>query len=176
MAAIVIVENPTEWNEDLQIIVDLLRSDGRLAHPSPTQVVELYCCNFDFVFATGFAIPRFGPGAFMKCLQQLFYESTGRSLTVHKFGKPYRPAYITAEHKLALQTPTKTVPKTIYAVGDNPKSDIRGARNAGPRYRSILVRTGVFNMPLDNDPDDPADYVVNNVAEAMELIRQLHNL
>jgi ribonucleotide monophosphatase NagD (HAD superfamily) len=44
-------------------------------------------------------------------------------------------------------------------IGDNPKSDIRGANSAG--WSSILVRTGVFKG--ENDEEDPAKYVVDNI-------------
>ena len=67
-------------------------------------------------------------------------------------------------------------------IGDNPKADIRGARQRGGTWRSILVRTGVYNSPnhinnsntsinsSDNDPDDPADVVCNDVNEAVNYI------
>ena len=44
-------------------------------------------------------------------------------------------------------------------IGDNPKSDIRGANAA--KWKSILVRTGVFKG--ENDPLDPATYVVDDI-------------
>ena len=48
-------------------------------------------------------------------------------------------------------------------IGDNPKSDIRGANSAS--WKSFLVRSGVHNS-LENDPEDPATYVVDNLEEA----------
>jgi ribonucleotide monophosphatase NagD (HAD superfamily) len=56
-------------------------------------------------------------------------------------------------------------------IGDNPKSDIRGSRNAGPNWTSILVRTGVFKG--ENDAADPADIVVDSIREAVDHI--IHN-
>ena len=41
----------------------------------------------------------------------------------------------------------------IWAVGDNPRSDVRGANAAGAPWVSVLVRTGVAK---ENDPADPA--------------------
>lgn len=38
-------------------------------------------------------------------------------------------------------------------IGDNPKSDIKGANDAG--WISILVRSGVFHG-LENDKENPA--------------------
>jgi len=57
----------------------------------------------------------------------------------------------------------------IYAVGDNPLSDIKGANAA--KWKSILVRTGVWQQPnMSNDTDNPATYVCNNVLEAASII------
>lgn len=44
-------------------------------------------------------------------------------------------------------------------IGDNPKSDIRGANQKG--WTSILVRSGIFNGQ-NNDEKDPASYVVDD--------------
>ena len=69
-----------------------------------------------------------------------------------------------------------------YMIGDNPKADIRGARQRGGTWRSILVRTGVYNShnhtnnsntsinSSDNDPDDPADVVCDDVNDAVNYI------
>lgn len=51
-------------------------------------------------------------------------------------------------------------PSCSYMVGDNPASDIAGARNFG--WESILVRTGVFRGE-DNDSNHPATYVAKDV-------------
>ena len=61
----------------------------------------------------------------------------------------------------------------IYMVGDNPKSDIRGANQAG--WKSILVKTGVFQGAV-NDEEDPAKYVVDNMEQAFELICHNENI
>lgn len=55
----------------------------------------------------------------------------------------------------------------IYAVGDNPAADVRGAVQAGPPWVSVLVRTGVFHSPGPNDELDPAHIVVEDVAAAV---------
>lgn len=57
----------------------------------------------------------------------------------------------------------------IFAVGDNPAADVRGANSAGHPWVSVLVRTGVFaGPPGANDPHDPAALVVEDVAAAVE--------
>jgi hypothetical protein len=53
-------------------------------------------------------------------------------------------------------------------VGDNPAADIRGANLAGPPWRSVLVRTGVFAGGA-NSPSDPAHAVVEDVLAAVKV-------
>ena len=40
-------------------------------------------------------------------------------------------------------------------IGDNPKSDIRGANGFGGIWKSVLVRSGIF-QGKENDEEDPA--------------------
>lgn len=102
-------------------------------------------------------------------------------------GKPNKPAYDIAAKKLQAQldvlakkTPggeiTSHKLKHVYAVGDNPKSDVRGANSAGNMYRSILVCTGVYKGGVDsNDEQDPAHYVVEGVGEAVDKVFEIEN-
>lgn len=184
VAAVIVVETPVDWHQDLQVICDLLRSDGRVQHLATDnkQHVKLFNCNFDFTYAEIFHTARFGPGAFIKLLEVLFTETTGRHLEVIRHGKPNKPAYNIATQKLqaqidelaaqsanGLSAPHKL--QHIYAVGDNPKSDVRGANAAGGHWRSILVCTGVYKGGVDNnDSEDPAHYVVQGVGEAVDLV------
>jgi ribonucleotide monophosphatase NagD (HAD superfamily) len=50
-------------------------------------------------------------------------------------------------------------------VGDNPGADIRGAIDNG--FIGVLVLTGCAS---ENDPEHPADFVVADVASAVDLI------
>ncbi|KAK9823437.1 hypothetical protein WJX72_002729 [[Myrmecia] bisecta] len=187
VAAVIVVETPEEWHEDLQVICDLLRSDGRINHLATDnkQHVKLFNCNFDFLYAEKFHTGRFGPGAFMQLLEHLFSEVTdGRRIEIIRHGKPNKPAYAVAAKKLQhqLDSLAAALPSDgsapqlqhIYAIGDNPKSDVRGANSAGGGWRSILVRTGVFKGgPGENDPTDPAHYVVEHVGEAVATAFQV---
>jgi HAD superfamily hydrolase (TIGR01456 family) len=68
------------------------------------------------------------------------------------------------------QTPQSSQ-AVYFGVGDNPLSDIRGANNAGPQWRSILVRTGMFSdRSAANDATDPAHYVCESIVEAVDII------
>ena len=93
-------------------------------------------------------------------------------------GKPNKPTYAIAERKLRQQlAPDAALPSEgglpsnfhVYAIGDNPKSDMRGANAAGDHWSSILVRTGIWEGG-ENDLEDPADHVVQDVLSAVELI------
>jgi HAD superfamily hydrolase (TIGR01456 family) len=168
VAAVVIVETPEDWFEDLQVLCDVLQTDGRLGCRAAEgrQPVRLIVCNEDFTFAWADVPPRFGPGAFVTCLEALYTRMTGRQLQYDTYGKPHAPAYSFAQRQLALQlfpgadidsADRAALPDgmTVYAIGDNPTSDIRGANAAGNQWRSILVRTGVFDSEKENDPLDP---------------------
>ncbi|KAL3149471.1 hypothetical protein ABBQ32_002255 [Trebouxia sp. C0010 RCD-2024] len=189
VAAVVVVETPENWHEDLQIICDLLRSNGNINELATDnkQHVKLFNCNFDFTYAEHFHTARFGPGAFIHLLDVLFHETTGRHIEIIRHGKPNKPAYDIAAKKLQAQLDVlaKKTPgsenkshklKHVYAVGDNPKSDVRGANSAGNMYRSILVCTGVYKGGVDsNDEQDPAHYVVQGVGEAVDKVFQIEN-
>lgn len=66
-----------------------------------------------------------------------------------------------------------------YMIGDNPESDIAGGNQAG--WITILVKTGVFDPNAatsvkGNDSKYPASYVVEDFAEAINLIYRLEKL
>ncbi|XP_021910217.1 uncharacterized protein LOC110824019 [Carica papaya] len=65
--------------------------------------------------------------------------------------------------------------KTLYIIGDNPAVDIKGAKQAGHPWFSILTRTGVFQGE-DNHAEFPADLVVNTVEEAVEYILERESI
>lgn len=100
-------------------------------------------------------------------------------------GKPNKPAYDIAAKKLQAQLDALSKKtsggedkshklKHVYAVGDNPKSDVRGANAAGNMYRSILVCTGVYKGGVgSNDEQDPAHYVVEGVGEAVDKVFEI---
>ena len=115
-------------------------------------------------------------------------QVTGTNLKHTCFGKPNRAPYALAEQILLQQsrqlgfmpstgsegTPSclprdvKTAFGAIYAIGDNPKSDIAGARRQGRPWVPVLVRTGVFSGDAANDREHPADFVVDDVDSAVQ--------
>jgi ribonucleotide monophosphatase NagD (HAD superfamily) len=118
---------------------------------------------------------RMTTGAWVSCLKTLL-ENYNHSLDFTFFGKPHAPIYTLAKKILHSEQ--------VYCIGDNPKSDIQGARNVG--LTSILgigfcfvwgfffflhlVLTGVAQ---ENSAEIPADHVVKDISEAYKLIQTL---
>ena len=177
--AIFILNDPLEWYEYVQIICDLLTtSDGIVADKLPEQVPEkhipIYCTNNDLVYAGTFKLPRITLGGFNETLKNIYKLLYKREMEMQHYGKPFEATYKYAEKYLREKSGVDLT--NIYMVGDNPKSDIRGAKAAG--WKTILVETGVFKKSEErqNDPEDPADYVVKDVREAIKLIFSLEGI
>lgn len=131
--AIVSMGEPTNWETSLQLIVDLLKTDG-LPDNSPNldgPHVPIYACSFDLEYKSRSHIPRFGHGAFLACLNTLYEKATGRSLTYEGLiGKPTEITYRYADHVLNAEARRMNLPtplKTFYMIGDTPEVDITGA-------------------------------------------------
>ena len=74
--AIVLLGEPINWESALQLIIDLLMTSGDPRNvfkfvPSPH--LPLIVCNKDLTFKGAAALPRFGHGAFLECLESLYY-------------------------------------------------------------------------------------------------------
>eukprot|EP01122_Echinamoeba_exundans_P002195 TRINITY_DN12155_c0_g1_i1.p1 TRINITY_DN12155_c0_g1~~TRINITY_DN12155_c0_g1_i1.p1 ORF type:complete len:342 (-),score=62.05 TRINITY_DN12155_c0_g1_i1:24-1007(-) len=176
--AIFQLHEPTDWAEGLQIISDVLQSNGVVTkddfQPSSEQVVELYVANPDFTYAAHFHKPRYTSGAFVHCLKALYKESCGRELRCTIYGKPFTDLFELAQRSLEQKLAKRSL-DAIYMIGDNPKSDIQGANTMGGKWFSILVRTGVFKgRPGDNDSANPAKLVCDHVDEAIKFILKKH--
>ncbi|KAJ1421681.1 HAD-like domain-containing protein [Ochromonadaceae sp. CCMP2298] len=153
--------------------------------------IPLFVSNNDLQYTTEYPIPRLTQGAFTLALSALYKSLYGRDLTVQYCGKPFGVQYRHAEVMLDTQALSYSVGDSsssstsanssasssassgaqavYFGIGDNPKSDIRGANGAGPHWRSVLVRTGIFDG-AENDAEDPADFVCADVAAAVDLI------
>ncbi|KAJ1395116.1 HAD-like superfamily [Sesbania bispinosa] len=93
------------------------------------------------------------------------------SLEYTCFGKPHPSVFKNAEIVLQQLVPplyddfydvnhkNAQYLKTLYMIGDNPAVDIRGARQTGHPWFSILTRTGVFKGKENHDKF-PADMVI----------------
>lgn len=188
--AIMIFSDPKDWATDIQVISDLLNSDGgRLGtlrkYKSETPSIPIYFSNDDLLWANRYHLNRFGQGAFRIIINSLYSAlNDGKALKETVIGKPTALTYNYASHVLIdwkqklengttdsteqilppLGVPPSTKPfDKIYMVGDNPASDIIGAHNYG--WESCLVRTGVY-ADGDKLPCKPT-MIVDNVWEAV---------
>jgi HAD superfamily hydrolase (TIGR01450 family) len=153
------------------------------------QAVPYYSSNADLLFAAEYAAPRLAGGSFTVALRALWRAQHGAELAVTQFGKPQQRTFDFARKQLARWAAVRAGVaagggegngagesggaehdgfERIFMIGDNPRSDIRGANAAGAPWHSVLVRTGVFRGG-DNDPDDPAKSVLPSVREAVDL-------
>eukprot|EP01026_Neomeris_dumetosa_P056524 TRINITY_DN5171_c0_g1_i7.p2 TRINITY_DN5171_c0_g1~~TRINITY_DN5171_c0_g1_i7.p2 ORF type:complete len:250 (-),score=25.60 TRINITY_DN5171_c0_g1_i7:593-1342(-) len=180
ISAIMVMNEPDDWYRDFQLIIDIIRGNGVPGKlDPPPHTIPIYFSNPDLVWANDFPLPRFGQGAFSTALNTLYQEVTGKPLqNQYYYGKPNAAPYQLAERILIKESEMlgcKGVGQ-IYAVGDNPAADIRGANRAGDRWTSVLVRTGVFQGSAENCSVDPAKIVSNDVLSAIRFILQKHKL
>jgi len=172
--AIFILKTPIDWEENLQIISEMVYTGGDLSSiPKEAQIpqkVPIYAANPDVIYQSSFPIPRYTVGAFLLCLKTLYKELAVTELEIQEFGKPHPVTYEFAEKILRKQANILGYSgiQTFYAIGDNPKSDVRGANNRENWY-SILTRTGIF-VGKENDEDFPAKFVAEDVNEAVDFL------
>jgi len=177
--AVFLLNDPPFWYEYLQVICDLVASrDGSVPdhfpEDAPTEHIPVYTTNNDLVYSGKFSLPRLTSGAFNECLKHMYKQLYNKELQMEHYGKPFSVTYDYAKKHLSEYA--KTELSNTYMIGDNPKSDIRGARAAG--WKTILVESGVFKKKpgVENDPQDPADFVVKDISEAIKLICKLENI
>ncbi|XP_024137130.1 haloacid dehalogenase-like hydrolase domain-containing 5 [Oryzias melastigma] len=132
--AIVLFGEPIRWETNLQLIVDVLLTNGDPDRPWSTAQhphIPVLACNMDLLWMAEAKNPRFGHGMFLVCLENLYQKVTGRELKYEALiGKPSVVTYNYAEllirqqaKKLGWSGPVKR----LYAIGDNPMSDVYGA-------------------------------------------------
>nr|XP_045380078.1 haloacid dehalogenase-like hydrolase domain-containing 5 isoform X1 [Camelus bactrianus] len=171
---VLLLGEPVRWETSLQLIMDVLLSDGNpgtsLAS-APYPHLPVLASNVDLLWMAEAKMPRFGHGTFLLCLEAIYRKVTGRELRYEGLtGKPSILTYRYAEDLLRRQAAQRgwAAPiRNLYAVGDNPMSDVYGA-NLFHRYLqrgregaeegkprplaaqscvSILVCTGVYRPP-----------------------------
>lgn len=169
--AAMIFHDPVNWGLEMQILSDVLVDE------KGKQRIPFFSTNNDLVYNTEWPHPRFTQGSFVEAFKHLYAIAHGEKkeyngLNIIHYGKPFPEQYKFAEESLLRESERLAVsaPNLYFGIGDNPKSDVRGANAAGAAWKSVLVRTGIFQSPLANDPIDPADHVCNNVEEAVDLI------
>lgn len=188
--AMFVFNDPRDWALDIQIITDFLLSEGgvlgtysakngKAAWQNDGQPA-LFFSNPDLVWAAHYPLPRLGQGAFQAAVAGIWGQITGGAeLRRTVIGKPHQPTYQYAErvlnqHRaqgLGVDAAQLAPLRSVYMVGDNPESDIRGANDfrspEGTSWHSVLVRTGVWS-PERGEPAHPPKMIVDNVAAAVD--------
>ncbi|KAJ4849334.1 hypothetical protein Tsubulata_047329 [Turnera subulata] len=176
--AVFVVSDPVDWGRDIQVLCDILRSGGLPGEYNGSEhQPPLYFAADDLQYQAAFPSERLGMGAFRIALESVFNRIHHNPLNYVSFGKPNPFVFKNAEAVMRQLHPsshinedTESHPfKTLYMIGDNPSVDIKGARQAGHPWFSILTRTGVFRGK-DNHEEFPADLVVDTVEEAVDYI------
>jgi len=171
--AILVFSDSRDYATDMQIIMDLLRSEkGRLgttAADPESQRIPIYFSQGDLLCPTEYPIPRMSQGAFRIGLEAMYKALTGVELERVVYGKPELATYKYADEVIASWMEElhgeERVPQNVYMIGDNPASDIIGGNMYG--WNTCLVRTGVFQGG-ENDEENPANFgVFTNVWEAV---------
>ncbi|GLT66871.1 hypothetical protein SLA2020_392140 [Shorea laevis] len=179
--AVFVVSDPVDWGRDIQVLCDILKSGGLPGKANGDQP-PLYFAADDLEYQASFPSQRLGMGAFRIALESVFNRIHNKDLNYITFGKPNPFVFKNAEAILSQLMPSshlalledsgvsESLPfKTLYMIGDNPAVDIKGARQAGSPWFSILTRTGVFRGD-SNHTEYPADLVVDTVEEAVDFI------
>ena len=179
ISAIFAFMDPTDYLLDLQIVSDVIFNNGYLLGCDSKSPRKINVCfsGPDLHYADDWQAPRLGAGFYPLMLQTLF-RKCGKELEYTIYGKPYGTSFQYAQEMIEDICQQKNIPsvQTIYMIGDNPNSDIKGANSYGGKWKSVLVRTGVFDLKeLNNDPKYPADIVADNVGHAIEQIEKLHS-
>jgi len=120
---IILLNEPVTWETPLQLIVDLLVTNGmptRLPAAIPYPHIPVLACNMDLLWASEAPIPRYGHGAFLLCLENLYKKVTGKEMSYTALvGKPSEITYYHANRMLVDHAKSIGLDSvdTIYAIG-----------------------------------------------------------
>ncbi|PIC33502.1 hypothetical protein B9Z55_013458 [Caenorhabditis nigoni] len=95
--------------------------------------IPIVACNVDLVWMADVAsqLPRIGHGVFIHTLDSIYEKLTGHHLQfTATLGKPTEVSYLHAAHRIQRIAKTQKLGdvKYLYVIGDNPMSDVLGAR------------------------------------------------
>ncbi|XP_054844449.1 haloacid dehalogenase-like hydrolase domain-containing 5 isoform X2 [Eublepharis macularius] len=152
---IVLFGEPVRWETCLQLIIDVLLSNGNPGadlSTVPYPHLPILACNMDLLWMAEAKMPRFGHGTFLLCLESIYKKMTGKELKYEALiGKPSTVTYRYAEHIIKQQMECHgwmSPLRQLYAVGDNPMADIYGA-NLYNRYLQAQAEVSVTAMVAD---------------------------
>ncbi|XP_012258401.2 haloacid dehalogenase-like hydrolase domain-containing 5 [Athalia rosae] len=143
---IVMFGEPKAWETSLQLMVDLLITDGmptNMPLDIPHPHIPVLACNMDLLWVAEAPIPRYGHGAYLLCLENLYKKVTGKNMVYTALvGKPSEVTYHHSNRMLLKHAKSIGIDhsiETIYAVGDNINTDVFGA-NLYDKYLSRYAR------------------------------------
>ncbi|KAJ9475027.1 putative p-nitrophenyl phosphatase [Pseudozyma hubeiensis] len=187
-AAILVFHDSREWGRDTQFIIDILRSHSGVfgtehppSEPLPDKQIPIYFSHGDLLWGNDHSVVRFGQGAFRLAIENVYKHTSGREMQSTVFGKPHRITYdyaneLLRQHLIHTASPSsitaeaaRLVGPSVWMVGDNTESDIKGAVDFG--WSSALVRTGVYkdhNGPPNHQPTILVDNVEQAVIQAIK--------
>ncbi len=94
---VVLFGEPTRWETSLQLLIDVLVTDGLPAvapRTPPYPHLPVLACNMDLQWMAEAVMPRFGHGAFLVSLENLYKKITGMDLIYSALiGKPSEITY-----------------------------------------------------------------------------------
>lgn len=120
---IVLLSEPINWETSLQLMVDLLITNGMpigLPTTIPYPHIPVLACNMDLLWSSEAPIPRYGHGTFLLCLENLYKKITGKDMTYAALvGKPSEITYYYANQLLVNHANSIGIENvdTIYAIG-----------------------------------------------------------
>lgn len=181
--AILLLGEPVRWESSLQLIVDLLRTEGKPESGKPLvsdRHIPVLACNMDVQFMDRSHIPRYGHGAFLLCLEALYKKITGRDLTYTALiGKPSEITYRFAEHTVARQALKLNIRDPLlrmYFIGDTPEVDIVGSnlyqRFIDRLHTRLRSRRGSYDAKVVDRLIDPSLSDSRNVPHGASLLPQ----
>ncbi|XP_030632820.1 haloacid dehalogenase-like hydrolase domain-containing 5 [Chanos chanos] len=172
--AVILFGEPIRWETNLQLIVDILLTNGNLNNPyesSHSSHLPLLACNMDLMWMAEAQAPRFGHGTFLVCLENIYKKITGKDLKYEALiGKPSELTYHFAEYLIreqAAQMGWRAPIRSLYAIGDNLMTDIyganlynrylveRAARKSAKAVAKVVAGTGTpATVPQEVDTDN----------------------
>eukprot|EP00467_Chlorarachnion_reptans_P008279 CAMPEP_0114521370 /NCGR_PEP_ID=MMETSP0109-20121206/20148_1 /TAXON_ID=29199 /ORGANISM="Chlorarachnion reptans, Strain CCCM449" /LENGTH=466 /DNA_ID=CAMNT_0001702467 /DNA_START=180 /DNA_END=1580 /DNA_ORIENTATION=+ len=190
--AILVYTDPSDFFEALQVLTDVLLSSrpGEVEYERNHRIPIVFS-NPDLLWKTQYANARFGQGAFRLSLEACYKarmqamgidedEIKSRLEDFVQFGKPHHAQFYHARESVLRQADNLGCSVShFYMVGDNPRSDIKGAvkMNEVSKHKGLvnwsgmLVRTGVWR---DGDDTMGATDVHNNVVEVIDTVLKKH--
>lgn len=146
--AVVLFGEPIRWETNLQLIVDVLLTNGNLSsvhQPQKMPHLPLLACNMDLMWMAEAHSPRFGHGTFLVCLENIYKKITGKELKYEALmGKPSELTYHFSEYLIrcqAMERAWKNPITSLYAIGDNLMTDIYGANLYNRYLEERIART-----------------------------------